>query len=501
MVQYIGARYVPAFYGDWTANTEYDPLTIVTYNGNSYTSKTKVPAAVGAPDVNAQYWAATGSYNAQVQDLQDKFSNFHVQDTDGRPITYFDSNKQYFSSVNTAELDNIDLAAPEESSADIANTNDVRSPLRAYFNPGNAFRFALRMPANNSFTVAQFLTALQQEKDIYAQYQWVYYTESPDYQPGVFNTIPLYDVNNPAIVYNPNGKGTSCATAICNVMYKLGWTDLAGNARYSEARVPEVSMPYYLQEKNWIRIDDPADLQAGDIVFSRANIYADERRMNPHHEFVYAGNGMAYDFGSTSLIQNGGLSPADFTGDPMIQTIWENARVLALAAGLDPYNLANNRNYWTGNIFVGRDDYDKPVRIAEFRNVMNGAEMTETVVADPDTQTFTTNKYLFPATRNNSTSGLMTIVKIYKSGRIIVKINGTPSTTLTAGTAIELFDFDAFSYFKVLSDPFTEYKGITAAGDVALFEIATVNGTARLRMTPQVNISSEIHTRLNLATI
>lgn len=71
--QYIGARYVPKFYensdnsSEWTPNTQYEPLTIVTLNGNSYTSKKTVPASVGSPALNGDYWASTGLYNAQVE--------------------------------------------------------------------------------------------------------------------------------------------------------------------------------------------------------------------------------------------------------------------------------------------------------------------------------------------------------------------------------------------------------------------------------------------------
>lgn len=68
--QYIGARYVPLMYGDWTANHVYEPLTIVTYLNQSYTSKKTVPASVGNPADNPSYWAATGVYNAQVEQLQ-----------------------------------------------------------------------------------------------------------------------------------------------------------------------------------------------------------------------------------------------------------------------------------------------------------------------------------------------------------------------------------------------------------------------------------------------
>lgn len=63
--QYIGARYVPKFDGDWDITKEYEPLVIVSYQGNSYTSKTYVPANT---DINDDfYWGLTGNYNAQVE--------------------------------------------------------------------------------------------------------------------------------------------------------------------------------------------------------------------------------------------------------------------------------------------------------------------------------------------------------------------------------------------------------------------------------------------------
>lgn len=68
--QYIGARYVPIIFGDWQANTTYEPLTIVLYNGSSYTSKKVVPPNIGAPDSNPTYWANTGNFNAQVEALR-----------------------------------------------------------------------------------------------------------------------------------------------------------------------------------------------------------------------------------------------------------------------------------------------------------------------------------------------------------------------------------------------------------------------------------------------
>lgn len=76
VTQYIGARYVPRFFensdgtAEWRSGVEYEPLTIVTYNSNSYTSKKHVPANVGNPSDNPDYWASTGIYNAQVEQFR-----------------------------------------------------------------------------------------------------------------------------------------------------------------------------------------------------------------------------------------------------------------------------------------------------------------------------------------------------------------------------------------------------------------------------------------------
>ena len=65
VVQYIGARYVPLFTGQWDNTKAYEPLCIVTHNGASYTSRQAVP--VGIDISNSAYWALSGNYDAQVQ--------------------------------------------------------------------------------------------------------------------------------------------------------------------------------------------------------------------------------------------------------------------------------------------------------------------------------------------------------------------------------------------------------------------------------------------------
>lgn len=75
--QYIGARYVPLIMGEWDPTQTYEPLSVVTYQGNSYTSRQYVP--VGVNITSEAYWALSANYNAQVEQYR--------QEITGIPIT------------------------------------------------------------------------------------------------------------------------------------------------------------------------------------------------------------------------------------------------------------------------------------------------------------------------------------------------------------------------------------------------------------------------------
>lgn len=78
--QYIGARYVPIFGRKdetsiiWDNSEPYEPLTIVLYQGNSFTSRQYVPAGVEID--NQEFWANTGNYNAQVEQYRQEVAAF-----------------------------------------------------------------------------------------------------------------------------------------------------------------------------------------------------------------------------------------------------------------------------------------------------------------------------------------------------------------------------------------------------------------------------------------
>lgn len=73
---YKGMRYVPLVLGEWdnTKNTEYEPLSVVTYSGNSYTSKKDVP--IGIDITNTDFWIKTADYNVQVAQYKNDVENY-----------------------------------------------------------------------------------------------------------------------------------------------------------------------------------------------------------------------------------------------------------------------------------------------------------------------------------------------------------------------------------------------------------------------------------------
>ena len=70
---YVGHRYVPKIFGEWDNTQIYEPLSIVQYQGASYTSRQFVP--VGVELTNEEYWVVTGNYNAQVEQYRQDVVN------------------------------------------------------------------------------------------------------------------------------------------------------------------------------------------------------------------------------------------------------------------------------------------------------------------------------------------------------------------------------------------------------------------------------------------
>lgn len=127
--QYIGARYVPIFGRvgedsiEWDNTAPYEPLTIVLYQGNSYTSRQYVPTGIEID--NQAFWANTGNYNAQIEAYRREVANAIERVSfieDSLPI-------ESFTSENTVKdyIDNSidELEESTESAYDRLRTNTL----------------------------------------------------------------------------------------------------------------------------------------------------------------------------------------------------------------------------------------------------------------------------------------------------------------------------------------------------------------------------------------
>lgn len=69
---YVGARYIPRIMGEYSNETAYEALDIVTNGGVGYISRQPVPA--GTDVTNKEYWAMWGSGNAAIDALTQRVS-------------------------------------------------------------------------------------------------------------------------------------------------------------------------------------------------------------------------------------------------------------------------------------------------------------------------------------------------------------------------------------------------------------------------------------------
>lgn len=139
--QYIGARYVPFVYGEWTPNTAYEALTIVTRNGNSYTSKRPVTANVGAPELNSEYWALTGSLNGQINELTNT-----VTDIETRVDELENDNK----AVNAAPVNILLLGGKNDGSEDIGAIINEYTALYDLYLPAGTYLLTTKIVLKHS---------------------------------------------------------------------------------------------------------------------------------------------------------------------------------------------------------------------------------------------------------------------------------------------------------------------------------------------------------------
>ena len=102
--QYVGSRYVPIFADpiEWDNHRSYESLTIVTHDGESYTSKCNV--GPGIDITNERYWAKTGAYNAQVAQYRAE-----VKDLSAQVSGFTSDNAEFREKIDQFTKDNAEM--------------------------------------------------------------------------------------------------------------------------------------------------------------------------------------------------------------------------------------------------------------------------------------------------------------------------------------------------------------------------------------------------------
>ena len=112
---YVGHRYVPKIFGEWDDTQIYEPLSIVQYQGASYTSRQYVP--VGIEITNEDFWVVTGNYNAQVEQYRQEVRTFdnRINENETSIVTLDDR-------INDNETS---IVALDEKTTETANVIDI----------------------------------------------------------------------------------------------------------------------------------------------------------------------------------------------------------------------------------------------------------------------------------------------------------------------------------------------------------------------------------------
>lgn len=119
--EYIGSRYVPIFgrkgetTAEWDNLAPYEPLTIVTHEGNSFISRQYVPAGIDI--TNNDYWALTGNYNAQIEAYRQEVNAFNGRIT---------QNEEDIAELNDT-IDNLNISSLDFL-VKVAKNNSVPNP-------------------------------------------------------------------------------------------------------------------------------------------------------------------------------------------------------------------------------------------------------------------------------------------------------------------------------------------------------------------------------------
>lgn len=142
-VQYVGARYVPAFADpiEWTADRPYEHLMMVQHEGGTWITRQAVP--VGIELDNEEYWVYLTDWNAQIEQYRqevinyvDEVEQFDARITENAENIVKNSGISYVGNYGAVEKDcNVDWQAIIDEIAQVSNTIDFGNG-QWYFSSG-----------------------------------------------------------------------------------------------------------------------------------------------------------------------------------------------------------------------------------------------------------------------------------------------------------------------------------------------------------------------------
>ena len=129
---YVGNRYAPVYLGDWDNTKEYEPLSIVMNEGDSFVSRGYVPTGVDIH--NEEYWHSVGVYNAQVADYKQR-----VEDVEGLYGTLEDKTNENENNIIDLKND-IKSVYVNPSHYGLEPDGEIYESINESFNHGNTIK-------------------------------------------------------------------------------------------------------------------------------------------------------------------------------------------------------------------------------------------------------------------------------------------------------------------------------------------------------------------------
>lgn len=223
--QYIGARYVPIFGRKdeesviWDNTGTYEPLTVVLYQGNSYTSRQFVP--IGIDILNQEYWANTGNYNAQVEAYRQEVLRF---DDRIDKLEYNVSTPEMFGASGNGTTDDT-----------VAIRNAIENSLVVIFDKNSTYLVSEPIDISNSILYGNNCTI----KAVSSESRWnVFYSD----EPFIVKDFVVTSVEDQIFVNGDNSYPQNGLTSNVEFIHTSGNDIVIENIK-----TKNISVPVYLE--------------------------------------------------------------------------------------------------------------------------------------------------------------------------------------------------------------------------------------------------------------